>query len=99
MLLAQHQPIELGQRRGNARGQLDRLLRGLHAVAFADEQRVLQHDAQAGQRVGQGRLGHAQALGGAGDVALVHQGEKHRQQVQVVAHPVILASLYLKFNK
>jgi hypothetical protein len=88
-------PQRLGDDRRQVLGQRGRA----DAVAFADEQRILQQDPQPVQRVGQGRLGDPQPRRGAGDVAILHQGQEDRQQVQVRAHPVIISREYQKSKK
>ena len=86
LLLPQHGIVERRQGLGYSRRQIQRDGRRLYPVAFADEQLVLHHRAQAPERVRHGGLRHAEPLGGARHAALFHQRDKDRQQVQVVAH-------------
>jgi len=57
--------------------------RRAHAVAYADEQRVVEGLAQARERVAHRRLAHAQGLPGLGDAAGLQQVVEHHQQVEV----------------
>ncbi len=67
------------------RGQLLGQRRRGHAIAFADEQRIVQLGAQARQGVADGRLAEVQHRGCAGQVALLVHHLEDPEQVQVQA--------------
>jgi len=85
-LLAQHDAIEHAQGLRDLRRQGLGPCGGLHAIALAHEQRVLQQRAQPRERVGQRGLRGAKPLGSTGHAALLHQGQEDGQEVEVVAH-------------
>ena len=55
----------------------------LHAAAVANEQRILEMGAQAGQRIAHRRLGNPQDFAGPCQAPLVIDGFQYRQEVQV----------------
>lgn len=85
-LLGQDDVVQLRQRGLDGRCHRFGQLCWPDSVAFANKQRVLQDIAQAVQRIGQRRLRNAQAGRCACHVALFHQRQKDREQIQVVSH-------------
>ncbi len=65
------------------RRQVARLGGRHHAARRSDEELVLEHLAEHVQRPADGRLGHADVLGGARDAALAHQCLEDQQQSDV----------------
>ncbi|MNL09897.1 hypothetical protein D3C87_1306760 [compost metagenome] len=78
--------IQPGQSLGDDRRDFFGELRGFDAVALTDEQRILERVAQPVQPVRQRRLGDAQARGGPGNAALLHERHENRQEIEVVSH-------------
>ena len=78
--LLQHRQ-RLPHRPGQRLGALGRH----HLPSAHHEERVIQRDPQPTQRMADGGLGEMQPLGGAGDVALLHQHVEYGEQVEVEA--------------
>ncbi|MNS77733.1 hypothetical protein D3C72_1113210 [compost metagenome] len=69
--------------------QLQSARRRLEATFAAQQQRIAEQMAQAGQRMADGGLAHVQALGRARQVALTEQRFQDHQQVQIDGPQII----------
>ena len=82
-VVAVNRLVEIAQRARQRRREGGRARRGHDAAAAADEQRVVERGAQAGEPVADRRRRHVQPARGAHDAALGEHGVEHQQQVQI----------------
>ncbi|MNV33109.1 hypothetical protein D3C71_1244690 [compost metagenome] len=87
--------VQVGQRHARVTDHRFAVPGGSHATRQAVKQRHLQHVLQVLEQLGGGRLGHAEHLGGAVDVALFGQGHQQQKLARLEAgadEPVVVGA-------